>query len=100
MTELPAVRAPLALALVTLAAGCGGTPAPTGNTGAGTRQAGLRADAPAWAADAVRAVVDAVGRAPRTFEHVASPIDEAGPRLPGSPGDALAVAWGMARWRC
>jgi hypothetical protein len=89
-----------ALALVTLAAapwwpvGCGASSAASGSSVvAGGAHEVARDDEPAWA-DAVRRLVEEAGRAPRTFEHVASLTDEAGPRLAGSPGDALAVAWG------
>jgi carboxypeptidase Q len=50
-------------------------------------------DAP-WA-EAVSALVARAGDHPRTYEHVESLTDAAGPRLAGSPGDALAVAWGL-----
>jgi hypothetical protein len=44
--------------------------------------------------DAVEALVARAESGARTYEHVAGLTDAAGPRLAGSPGDALAVAWG------
>lgn len=50
---------------------------------------------------AFMAIVEAdrarAGESSRAFEHVEGLTDAAGPRLAGSPGDALAVAWAVAR---
>jgi hypothetical protein len=46
--------------------------------------------------DAVRAALAAAAQDAHTFDHVRGLTDAAGPRLAGSPGDALAVAWGLA----
>lgn len=51
-------------------------------------------DDPAWT-DAVSDLVARAAEHPRTYEHVEGLTDAAGPRLAGSPGDALAVAWGL-----
>jgi hypothetical protein len=53
-----------------------------------------RADDPAW----MEAIHERVARAEsdaRTYAHVESLTDAAGPRLAGSEGDRLAVAWGV-----
>jgi hypothetical protein len=52
-----------------------------------------RPDDPPWM-EAVEALMARAAHDTQTYEHVASLTDAAGPRLAGSPGDALAVAWG------
>jgi carboxypeptidase Q len=51
---------------------------------------------PAWTAD-VRTLVERAAENAQTYDHVEGLTDAAGPRLAGSPGDALAVAWGVRR---
>ncbi len=75
---------PAALAL----AACGGAPTPS--------PAPPSAPEPAWLA-AVREAQHRAETGALTYEHVEGLTDAAGPRLAGSPGDPLAVAWGIAR---
>ena len=53
-------------------------------------------DEPTWMS-AVRETVARAEHDPLTYAHVETLTDAAGPRLAGSPGDRLAVAWGVAR---
>jgi hypothetical protein len=52
-----------------------------------------RAGDPPWM-DAVEALLARASHDARTYDHVAGLTDASGPRLAGSAGDALAVAWG------
>lgn len=72
------------------AAPCASTPV----TGAVTHAFVAHADDPAWMDD-VRALASRAETGTQTYAHVESLTDTAGPRLAGSPGDPLAVAWGV-----
>jgi len=78
---------------------CGGTdpsPEPEPSTTTTTAPEPEAVEQPAFMtiveADRARAAESSLA-----FEHVAGLTDGAGPRLAGSPGDALAVAWAVAR---
>ena len=83
---MSSVRVPL---VVLLLVSCAGTPVRRPDPIASTQPAD-----PEWAS-AVRDLVLHAAEQPHTYEHVESLTDAAGPRLAGSPGDALAVAWAV-----
>lgn len=85
----------LRLALTSLLAlsGCGGAPP---ELHAGAAEGVAARDEPRWM-DAVRARVASAAREPLTYAHVEGLTDAAGPRLAGSVGDRLAVAWALER---
>ncbi len=82
---------PCSIVIGLLAVGCGGA-APVAPVTSGAPAP----DEPSWTS-AVRTLVAEAEHDAQTYDHVASLTDTAGPRLAGSPGDPLAVAWGLAR---
>ncbi len=93
---LAAMRALLGLFLVLSLASCGASSASSASTHSTPTAPSFvhHADDPAWMDD-VRALASRAESNTQTYAHVESLTDAAGPRLAGSPGDALAVAWGV-----
>ncbi len=86
---MPRLR--LSLAIVLLVS-CGGAPVRRADPVAVVAEP--TPEDPSWVA-AVREVVARAEESPHTYAHVEGLTDAAGPRLAGSPGDALAVAWAV-----
>jgi hypothetical protein len=95
---------PLVLLAAILLCGCGGTepePEPEPAPEPTTTTTPAPEPEPAIEQPAFMAIVEAdrarAGESSNAYEHVEGLTDAAGPRLAGSPGDALAVAWAIAR---
>lgn len=82
------MRVSSSLALSVILASCGAAPPTTT----------VVHDEPAWM-QAVRDAQQRAGAGALTYDHVQGLTDAAGPRLAGSAGDPLAVAWALTRMR-